>query len=149
MFFGVVISSFVVTIVAASCVTNPCQNNGTCNLPHYTGDTALYYCRCTSGWEGRYCKDPFRYIGCFEDSVARIMPVMLPLSRSNSPLECAARCHGYPYSGTQDGIECFCGHYLNAKKRKDSECNMACPGDNSQKCGGSWRMSVYSNMAEK
>ncbi|KAH3792802.1 hypothetical protein DPMN_146301 [Dreissena polymorpha] len=148
MFVNVFISSFVVTIVAANCVPNPCQNGGTCRLLYYTGDTARFYCRCASGWEGRICTKPFRYIGCFEDSVARFLPVMLPLSWSNSPLECAARCHGYLYSGTQYGEECFCGHYLNAMKRPDFECNMACPGDESQTCGGRWRNSVYSSRAE-
>ncbi|KAH3806112.1 hypothetical protein DPMN_134426 [Dreissena polymorpha] len=79
-----------------------------------------------------------------KDTPARIMHVRLPDSNSNSPMECAARCHGYAYSGTQVAIECYCGDYLNAVKRPDSECNRACRGDSSKKCGADWRMSVYS-----
>ncbi|KAH3805946.1 xylosyltransferase oxt-like [Dreissena polymorpha] len=145
MFVYAIISSFIVAIVAANCVPNPCQNGGTCFPSHEPIDTAKFSCKCTSGWDGRFCTIPFRSIGCYKDSLARIMTVRLPDSNSNSPLECAARCHGYPYSGTQFGIECFCGDCLNATKSPDSECNMACPGDNSKKCGGNWRMSVHSN----
>ncbi|KAH3847319.1 hypothetical protein DPMN_089639 [Dreissena polymorpha] len=43
----------------------------------------------------------FRYIGCFEDAAVRILPILLPLSNSNSPIECAARCQVYLYSGTE------------------------------------------------
>ncbi|XP_052215593.1 uncharacterized protein LOC127834061 [Dreissena polymorpha] len=144
MFTYAIRSSFIVAIAAASCLHNPCQNGGTCVVSHFSKE---FRCRCATGWDGRFCTTPFRYIGCFLDIPARIMPVWLPDSNSNSPMECAARCHGYPYSGTQYGIECFCGDSLNATKRPDYECKMACPGDSRRKCGAGWRMSVYSNRA--
>ncbi|KAH3805933.1 uncharacterized protein LOC127834059 [Dreissena polymorpha] len=124
---------------------NPCQNGGTCfYFPNHSGEIV---CKCTTGWDGQFCTTPFRYIGCFTDTSTRIMPVRLPDSKSNSPMECAARCHGYAYSGTQVGIECYCADCLNAMKRPDSECIKACPGDSSKTCGADWRMSVYSNRA--
>ncbi|KAH3719842.1 uncharacterized protein LOC127855453 [Dreissena polymorpha] len=144
MFVYVIISSCIVAIVAASCDPNPCQNGGTCNLPQFPNDSARFFCICTSGWDGRFCQTPFRYIGCFEDSPYRFMTILLPPSNSNSPLECAGRCQGYPYSGTQVGNECCCGDSLNADKKPDSECNSVCPGDLSKTCGGPFRMSVYS-----
>ncbi|KAH3806129.1 hypothetical protein DPMN_134444 [Dreissena polymorpha] len=42
-------------------------------------------------------------------------------------------------------MECYCGDCLNAMKRPDSECNIACSGDSIKKCGEHWRLSVYSN----
>ncbi|KAH3725096.1 hypothetical protein DPMN_050926 [Dreissena polymorpha] len=143
MFVYVIISLFIVAFAAANCVPNPCQNKGLCIVQP---DPAYFFCRCTAEWEGRLCTTPFRYIGCYTDHPARIMAVRLPNSNSNSPLECAARCHGYLYSGIHFGIECFCGDLLKAEKKPDSECNLGCPGDNSKKCGGTYRMSVYSNM---
>ena len=38
---------------ATSCSTNPCQNNGTCNV--YAGSLTQHYCTCTAGWYGPYC----------------------------------------------------------------------------------------------
>ncbi|KAH3805150.1 hypothetical protein DPMN_133447 [Dreissena polymorpha] len=99
MFAYVIRSSFIVAIAAASCVPNPCQNGGTCfSFPNHSED---FGCTCTTGWDGQFCTTPFRYVGCFKDTSARIMHVRLPYSNSNSPLECAARCHAYAYSGTQ------------------------------------------------
>ncbi|KAH3805115.1 uncharacterized protein LOC127836531 [Dreissena polymorpha] len=145
MFAYVILSSFIVAIAAASCVPNPCQNGGTCfSFPNHSED---FGCTCTTGWDGQFCTTPFRYVGCLKDTSARIMHVRLPYSNSNSPLECAARCHAYAYSGTQVGNECFCGNCLNAEKRPEYECNRACLGDSSKKCGADWRMSVYSNRA--
>ncbi|KAH3847492.1 uncharacterized protein LOC127873625 [Dreissena polymorpha] len=145
MFVYVIISSCIVAIVAANCSINPCLNGGTCNALH-KNDTAQFYCRCPSGWKGRFCQAPFRYIGCFVDPEVRILPILLPRSNSNSPIECAARCRGYLYSGTEAGNYCFCGEYLIAMIRPDSECNSVCPGDSSKKCGAGARISVYSNI---
>ncbi|KAH3806117.1 uncharacterized protein LOC127834171 [Dreissena polymorpha] len=150
MFAYAIRSYFLVAIVAASlwrtpCRNNPCQNGGACfSFPNHSEE---FVCICTAGWDGQFCTTPFRYMGCFTDTSARIMHVRLPDSKSNSPMECAARCHGYAYSGTQVGIECYCGDCLNAVKRPDSECIKACPGDSSKYCGADWRMSVYSNRA--
>ncbi|XP_052215774.1 uncharacterized protein LOC127834172 isoform X2 [Dreissena polymorpha] len=145
MFVYAIRSSFIVAIAAASCVRNHCHFGGTCIS--LQNDSSEFVCKCTTGWDGRLCTTPFRYIGCFQDTPARIMNVRLPDSNSNSPLECAARCHGYAYSGTQVGTACYCGDCLNSTSMPDVECNMACPGDSSKNCGGKWRMSVYSKRA--
>ena len=64
------------------------------------------------------------------------------------------RCHkfcsesGYSYYGVQALDWCFCGNNVPLGKFKlinDNVCNEnPCPGDTSTKCGGAWRMHVYS-----
>ena len=64
------------------------------------------------------------------------------------------RCHkfcsesGYSYYGVQALDWCFCGNNVPLGKFKlvgDNACNLnPCPGDTSTKCGGAWRMHVYS-----
>ena len=57
---------------------------------------------------------------------------------------CASR--GYAYAGVQYTYECYCGNKqpATALKRADNECNRPCPGNSNEKCGGYWRMNVYS-----
>ena len=60
--------------------------------------------------------------------------------------ECAKGCskNGYSISGAENGGQCFCGNSLgSAAKAASSDCNSACAGDSSQKCGGPARLSVY------
>ena len=41
--------------------------------------------------------------------------------------------------------QCFCGYKAPSltKLLPKSDCNLACSGDSSKKCGGSWKMNVY------
>ena len=93
--------------------------------------------------------------GCYVDSVN---PRTLssngwwgnPITNS----ECAKGCskNGYSISGAENGGQCFCGNSLgNSAKVASSDCNSACAGDSSQKCGGPARLSVYkkSSSAKK
>ena len=40
---------------------------------------------------------------------------------------------------------CFCGNKLEPgyEKADDKDCNLPCPGNKAQTCGGHWRMAVY------
>ena len=44
----------------------------------------------------------------------------------------------------QYGYQCFCDDYYPAVETLPSECNMSCDGNEYQRCGGFWRMNVYS-----
>ncbi|CAG2204413.1 unnamed protein product [Mytilus edulis] len=61
--------------------------------------------------------------------------------------KCKGLCINHRYLGLQNSYECFCGDSLGGsdvyQKTNESECNYACQGDSSQKCGGFWRSSVY------
>ena len=57
---------------------------------------------------------------------------------------------GYSFAGVQSRTQCFCGNNQPAPEflaNQETECNMACPGDNSAMCGGGWRMNVYTTSA--
>ncbi|XP_062603750.1 uncharacterized protein LOC134265547 [Saccostrea cucullata] len=50
------------------------------------------------------------------------------------------------YYGVENSDECFCGNALRTREEKpDGECNKKCSGDNSQICGGRWRINIYRN----
>ncbi|XP_052224320.1 CUB and sushi domain-containing protein 3-like [Dreissena polymorpha] len=87
------------------------------------------------------------YVGCYEDHENRVLLPHRPNSNSNTPVECASRCSDYRYAGVEYRLWCFCGNSLNATKTQESHCNSDCPGDRSKKCGGYWRISVYTNWA--
>ncbi|KAK3105890.1 hypothetical protein FSP39_007994 [Pinctada imbricata] len=85
------------------------------------------------------------YVGCFVDKYSRILPDMT-IYQKNSIALCLATCKekNATYAGVEYGKECFCGNLMkNYPLRPDSECDMACSGNRYQKCGGSWRISVY------
>ena len=87
---------------------------------------------------------------CFVDNEGglRNLPYKAYFSSTNTIEKCKRVCFekNYRYAGIQFAKECFCGN--NAPEKivpKQSECNMDCSGDKSQKCGGGNRMNVYKN----
>jgi len=86
---------------------------------------------------------------CVEDQMfGRVFPKKLYDSGDNTPGKCIQECaqNGYKLAGVQYSNECFCSMYpppLHKLKPK-SECNKACSGNSKLKCGGDWRMNVYS-----
>ncbi|KAL0946528.1 hypothetical protein HGRIS_012737 [Hohenbuehelia grisea] len=63
---------------------------------------------------------------------------------------CQSLCSGYKYAATEYGNECYCGNTLTnngatGNPIDPSSCNSNCAGDSSQKCGGGWIMSLYTN----
>jgi len=47
-------------VVAWDCSTNPCQNGGECSTKTPSGWNRLAYCKCRSGFRGKYCEQPAR-----------------------------------------------------------------------------------------
>jgi hypothetical protein len=63
-----------------------------------------------------------------------------------TPQVCQAHCaaQGFAYAGVEWSKECFCGNELHGSFRTyDRECNMACVGDKSAKCGAGYRLNLY------
>ena len=51
---------------------------------------------------------------------------------------------GYAFAGVESEDQCFCGN--NAPSQNplpDSECNSKCSGDQTQICGGHWKINIY------
>jgi hypothetical protein len=91
------------------------------------------------------------YQGCWVDGKqGRILPHQVVDPANNSPAVCANACAalGYSISGTEYGVQCFCGNAIyngGAKATSEAQCNMACPGAPTQKCGAGDRLSIVSN----
>ena len=67
-------------------------------------------------------------------------------SANNTPAACIESCaaQGFGYAGVEFGNECHCGTGLNdaLQDAPDSDCNVACAGNSTLACGGSWRIQV-------
>ena len=104
-------------------------------------------------WSGGLCVDSnFLWVGdigeCFVDSADRILPFLACSGNCGMTIEkCKILCfvdNSYGYAGVQAGDECWCGNNAPTNPVAQSECSMSCSGDTSQKCGGPWRMNIYS-----
>merc|ERR1712012_352279 len=87
---------------------------------------------------------------CYVDRRDRLLKHYKILGSSNTPTSCKGYCkdNGFSYAGVQASSQCFCGNELPGDEHlanDESECNYACTGDASLKCGGHWRMNIYSS----
>ena len=92
----------------------------------------------------------FSYEGCFTDSVAERAFTGAAFADDEMTIEdCAKSCESYRFFGLEYGRECYCGNTRNPESIlvADSECTMACGGDESEICGALNRLSVYNNTA--
>ncbi|CAH1398513.1 unnamed protein product [Nezara viridula] len=88
-------------------------------------------------------------MGCYQDDKAlRLLTGFYQnLKTTNSPHTCLDICTkgGFPYAGVQYGTECFCGvsEPPSSARLPDSSCNMKCPLDPKQPCGGFYTVNIY------
>ncbi|XP_019614795.1 PREDICTED: IgGFc-binding protein-like [Branchiostoma belcheri] len=122
-------------------------NDLACSSKQYficqTGD------RVTTGCTGSPVSKP-EYKGCYRDAPTRRFPNAYESSSQQSTARCVSHCksRGFSYAGTQYSHQCFCGTDQNFQnivrfKVPDSYCNKVCRGNPSEKCGGTWLLSVY------
>ncbi|CAC5400871.1 unnamed protein product [Mytilus coruscus] len=94
-------------------------------------------------------KNNLGYVGCFIDDKNRLFDTRKPNSANMSLKRCREQCRGYIYVGLQNGRECFCGNTLNVNKyppKPESQCQHKCSGERNRKCGGHWKMSIYTGI---
>ncbi len=87
-----------------------------------------------------------KYLGCFIDKEDRDVKGLLTRTKTMTTESCVSECRqaGFKIAATQYGEQCFCGNNHGSYGRtSDTECTFPCAGDDSQKCGGGWRSSVY------
>ena len=85
---------------------------------------------------------------CYEDKTE---PRLLTDNTHETPKNhldyCFEHCKlkGYKYAGVQARTWCHCGNTKPPawRLKPSDECNNECAGDNSQKCGGPWRLMIY------
>lgn len=90
------------------------------------------------------------YLGCFKDQGD-------PMGTSGRDLNghgfnsaqmtsqlCMSECRalGFNFAGTQATYWCFCGNSYG-RSGEATNCNLPCPGDRGETCGGAWANSVY------
>ncbi|KDN69707.1 putative CFEM domain-containing protein [Colletotrichum sublineola] len=78
-------------------------------------------------------------LGCYKAGRKLKSPSSTVDSRQLAPKSCGAACYadGLKYAGLQAGKECWCNDYVGNEWASDQEdCNIPCPGDASQTCGG-------------
>ena len=82
------------------------------------------------------------------DSLDRVLGDAVKVDRENMTIEnCIQFCKndGYAFAGVESEDECFCGNNPPSQNSiPDSECNSKCSGDQTQICGGHWKISIYS-----
>ena len=88
---------------------------------------------------------------CYKDSNNRILNgAGKNIFNDNTPEKCSQFCKksGFDVSGVQYASECFCGTSMpeDSLKLDRSACNMACSGDSSKLCGGTWTISIIQNV---
>ncbi|KAL5005851.1 hypothetical protein ScPMuIL_017009 [Solemya velum] len=85
-------------------------------------------------------------MGCYIDGVDRDLNGGVISSDVNTPELCIRHCReqGFLYAAVQWSEECFCGNsFSRYGSAPEFECNLPCPGDTEQMCGGDWRQNVY------
>ena len=87
------------------------------------------------------------YDGCWRDDGTRDLTGPYLYDGSGmTVMVCVAWCaeQGYTFAGLQAASYCFCGNDRGLHGRvADSDCHYTCSGNSSQRCGGSYRNSVY------
>jgi len=84
---------------------------------------------------------------CFIDQIPRELDAFQINLPGRLTLEkCIALCNikEYKYAGMQYANQCFCDNHYPAVEIPQFDCDMLCDGDDSQFCGGYWKMNVYS-----
>lgn len=59
---------------------------------------------------------------------------------------------GFTLAGVENEAECYCANSLSTssgqgKQVSEGDCSTNCAGDNGTKCGGFWRLSLYSTLS--
>lgn len=92
------------------------------------------------------------YQGCYTDNVNdnRALIWQSILTTNNTATTCLSLCakYGYMAAGMEYGDECYCGddsHLIASGSTKvaETDCQVACSGDNNYYCGGGSRLSYY------
>ena len=85
------------------------------------------------------------YQGCFSSSVTGPLTDVSSETDQMTIIRCLTICRstGNTFAGVQ-GKKCTCGDDISSgNKQGNSGCNVVCPGDASETCGGSATASIY------
>lgn len=131
------------TCQQTSCTGVTCNGRGTCTPI----DHDSYTCECSANYYGTDCENTL-YLGCFADATSTPdFPFVGPSSTTEqSPEKCRQFCamKGYTVAALKAGTACHCGNSYNTlSTAPETQCNTACPGNSSPKCGGTAAYAIY------
>ncbi|KAH7564038.1 hypothetical protein BM1_01085 [Bipolaris maydis] len=88
----------------------------------------------------------FRYQGCYVESKSRVIHEKSTIDSSMTVQKCSAICKDYLYYALGYAKECWCGDtfHVPAELVSHNQCSVPCVGNSAQKCGGNWKISIYS-----
>ncbi|PPR01095.1 hypothetical protein CVT26_016001 [Gymnopilus dilepis] len=96
-------------------------------------------------------RDPtFTNLGCFTDGGPRVLREEQTSNLDAESFEyCGNICYdaGFALAGVEYGHECFCGNAILYDYGTSEGCTTPCPGDESNTCGGSLAIQIYSTGA--
>ncbi|KAL9596717.1 MAG: hypothetical protein Q9219_005628 [cf. Caloplaca sp. 3 TL-2023] len=84
--------------------------------------------------------------GCYTEATSgRALGDLFTAYNGMTIEKCAAFCSSYTYMAVEYMSECYCGNTIGAGAvpATDNGCSMACSGNSSQLCGGSFRLNFY------
>jgi len=126
----------------AACTLN-CKGDATAKC----GDVSLASVYDTVGQGARFAPGyPANYVGCFVDTNSpRKLPNYTFISTAMTADLCRRTCstRGLTVYGTEYGNQCYCGSVQPLVQTFDANCNSACVGNATEKCGGSYKLSLY------
>ena len=78
-----------------------------------------------------------------EDSLS-VFSVFMGKLADNSVESCKSSCVDYNFALVKNGLDCWCSNvFPKSRSAPKTECNVRCPGNNSQFCGGFQRINIY------
>ena len=92
-------------------------------------------------------ENPVKFDGqCIQDQGApnRVLSAKKTSFNTMTIEWCLDFCKDYAYAGVQFSFECHCGDMLRTMTLlPDGDCNMKCSGDETQFCGGSLKLNIF------
>ena len=117
-----------------------------CNTP-CIGDSSDYKCGGPMKWSVYSIEEPKPFTGqCIKDYYPGIRILGEGVAVDGLTVEkCLESCKNHKYAGVQNGNGCHCAKEFarGLEILADSDCDMACVGDQTQICGGSNKMNIY------
>ncbi|WVQ85464.1 hypothetical protein IAT38_007629 [Cryptococcus sp. DSM 104549] len=85
-------------------------------------------------------------LGCAIDTSDRVLAAYSTSASGMTVDTCLSTCEdeGYTYAGLEFGNECYCADSVASSVTYDeSRCDVACDGDSTETCGGTWAIELY------
>ncbi|KAJ6452289.1 WSC domain-containing protein [Mycena sanguinolenta] len=91
-------------------------------------------------------------IGCYKDAAAlnRVLQNQATIKGNMTVESCISACQAgnFSYAGLEYSSECWCGNTHPSAPADKGSCNMACPGNKTEICGGKYALNVFQTQPD-